>query len=114
MKIRTFVGLATSLYAGISSALSQCPAEAKDHCGPNPFYVLVASLADTCTRIDPKHAPDYKKQLEKIVAGGVSTYAALDSDPQFSKDLEEAKQKLKLADPKKVYEACTELGTRPL
>lgn len=112
MNIRIFVAIAIFCFAGISSATSQCPDEAKNRCGPNPFYLLVASLADTCTHIDHEHAADYKAQLEKFVADDRSVYAALDADPQFAKELEETKQKFKLMNRKELYGECTRFRTR--
>src|SRR5690606_24695162 len=98
MKIRPLIAMTALLYAGTSSATSQCPQEAKDHCERNPFLVLAASLADVCMDIDLAHRHDYKKQLEKF-ATKEAVHTATDSNRQFLEDVEKMKRKLRSADP---------------
>jgi hypothetical protein len=112
MNTQILAGVALFCAAGISSATSPCPDEAKNHCGPNPFYALVVSLADECARIDQDHAADYKAQLKKFVAEHPSAYAALDANPQFAKELGETKQKFRSASRKELYGECTKFRTK--
>jgi hypothetical protein len=113
MKLRPSVAMTALLYAGTSSAMSECPQEAKDHCGRNPFHVLAVSLSDVCTEIDPEHRRDYEKQLEKFATNEAGR-TATGSDRQFLEDVKETKQKLRSADPKEVREACRNFRTEEL
>lgn len=113
MKMRPLIAITALLYAGTSSAMSQCPQEAKDHCERNPFHVLAASLAYVCMDIDPAHRGDYIKQLENFTANEAGR-TATGSDRQFLEDVEEMKKKLRSADPKELHEACRDFRIKEL
>lgn len=114
MKTKSLVVLATSLLlASTSSATSQCPFEAKDRCGPNPFYVLIVSLVDTCTRVYPEQAQNYKIRLEEFIAENPYDYARLHSDKQFSQDLNALKRTLQSMKAEELHEECGKLRTAP-
>lgn len=71
-----------------SFALSQCPAEAKQNCGPNPFYILVIGFSQVCSEKFPEFAPSYKTALANMVAENPKAYAKIDADAEFQEKLQ--------------------------
>lgn len=71
-----------------SFALSQCPAEAKQNCGQNPFYILVVGFSQVCSEKFPEFALSYRIALANMVAENPKAYENIDVDAEFQEKLQ--------------------------